>query len=359
MPVANEKSATAGSWRAILKDISDGRAEHSRAALPEVIMNYHIPVSPVFWLTLLLAVLVSFILPPSVQPQGKITEVRDLLKVLSDASNATRNGLRSGKGSGSYRLFVKRGDDKDMKLTIDADVETCFDRDRYRIGLIYRKEPLGLVKRLIISDGALLVSSAFSARIHPLGAKGEVFAARSSPSVAGFRFNVAQLRAMDFDVLLKNIGGRSRISLNQRADGIIEVTYHIKNAKSVLAADPEVGNNIVSFSVYVEGKKAPVQVERTTWKRSNGVWFAESATDYLETSGDAVRHEFRYERFEPNVSVEPELFRLDSLELPLDCRILDQRPNASPRAYSYSPAGGLNDPKEDNLTEQLKRLRPR
>jgi hypothetical protein len=289
----------------------------------------------------------------------------DPLKIAKEAYLSTKSNQRSGIGSGTFELYHKEANEKDLALILRAKVKTYFEGDKYHIRLDYQQEKSeGLEKRIIIFDGRCIITSRFSKRIRPKNAQAELYPVPNDnavPRPAGFPFDPTKLPdaliAWDSATKLSS----TSLSFSKRQEGGYIGKFRLSNLSYCLFdIVPEYGFHTANVTVLNDGNPNPVQVDKATWERIGNVWYVKTIDKQFNgLKGMKSRSILRYDKFEPNVNVPPELFRFNALELPEGAKILDVRPNPTNQIQVYENVRTKEtDPaKIDDLLEHLKTLR--
>jgi hypothetical protein len=286
------------------------------------------------------------------------------------AFRAASDRLISGKMTGTYQFFERRGPDEEWKLKDDATVKVHFDRPRFNVDLDYQISHQRSKRRVIVYDTTAIMTSRFSDAISKTGCQAEVFAPPKAgqsvtvnPTVAGFPWDTSQSAAAvvnPIGVFLSHPDYRQALSRNDAGDIVLHIDEDGYTADTVFAK--QYGFNAMSVIVQVDGRPEPTQVRSAKWKFSNGLWHISALTTTFVPSDAkdalATRSELELTDFEINPEVDPEHFTMGALDLPGGIRILDHRPDIDDeRRVLYNP---LQD-KElsshlDRIADQLKQL---
>lgn len=262
-------------------------------------------------------------------PQEPMTLVRE-------AFLAAENGLKSGKGKGSRRLYLPDGTLRD-----DIGFVVAFQGDKFNLELDYRKWPASFMpadRKIIVSDGSAVFVTTFSERIHPAGCETRVYGAAEVGQALGFfRYNLARLpqRLLDLEQLEKYApafeelpGGRYGCKFDPT-----------DKMQLTLEFAPEYGYNVAMR----EGRRnfgKPTYTRLTaTWKEAKGVWYIDrlDREEWLEGKLH-LRVEFWYDEFEVNPPVAAKLFTLDSLQMREESRIIDERHGSPLKVHRIPPS---------------------
>jgi hypothetical protein len=144
---------------------------------------------------------------------------------------------------------------------------------------------------------------------------------------------------VDVERLVQN-ADKSSIQITKLPEGGVRVTFRPKNSDKVryeLDADPDVQFNVVAVRIFNEGDKRPALETELTWKKSDGLWYVETINRELRIRepDSLTRNIFRFDSLDVNDKVEPNLFTLDTLEVPKGTRFLDHRATAPNRILFY------------------------
>jgi hypothetical protein len=290
---------------------------------------------------------------------------QDLVRYAQEASGAAIQNLQSGKGTGVFEYFEQTKDQSALVLKSRARITANFDRGKYYVRLEYEnKDGEKLVRRIIICDGSAVFSSCFWEKIqHPTGAEGYIHPAEGEikrATAAKFPLDVSCLakQILDVNTFFKNISP-DLIAFEKRAKRYYG-TYPVnKTVTGVLVLDPEANYNVVENTITNAGERDPAQKWLASWKQLNNVWVI---TDYAEQLDLRPRGlplmvwKVSFDKFEPNCTIDKKLFHLDSLELPKNSRLLDQRRNANERTYYYDSPKETDSAHLDTMVAQLQTL---
>lgn len=296
--------------------------------------------------------------------------VPSLDTLLEAGFRAASDRLVSGKMTGTFQFFERRGPGEEWKLKDDAKVTIHFDRPRYNVDLDYQTSHQRSKRRVIVYDTTAIMTSHFSDAISKTGCQAEVFAARKAgpgiavkPTVAGFPWDISQSAATvvnPIKVFLSHPDYRQKLSRNDAGDIILHLDEKGSTIDTVFAK--LYGLNPTSMTVQVDGRPEPTQVRSAKWKFTDGLWHVSALTSIFVPANLnealATRSELELTDFEINPEVDPEHFTIGALDLPGGTRILDHRPDIDDeRRVLYNP---LQD-KElsshlDRIADQLKQL---
>jgi hypothetical protein len=329
--------------------------------------------------TTMIACMMLIFVPPStwaveaVDAQADAVDAQSVpsLDTLLEAGfRAASDRLVSGKMTGTFQFFERRGPGEEWKLKDDAKVTIHFDRPRYNVDLDYQTSHQRSKRRVIVYDTTAIMTSHFSDAISKTGCQAEVFAARKAgpgiavkPTVAGFPWDISQSAATvvnPIKVFLSHPDYRQKLSRNDAGDIILHLDEKGSTIDTVFAK--LYGLNPTSMTVQVDGRPEPTQVRSAKWKFTDGLWHVSALTSIFVPANLnealATRSELELTDFEINPEVDPEHFTIGALDLPGGTRILDHRPDIDDeRRVLYNP---LQD-KElsshlDRIADQLKQL---
>ena len=264
-------------------------------------------------------------------------------ETIREATRASVEGLTSGIGKGVFRHYRASGEGG-WKLVQDADLATYFDGHRYHIELAYHRDGFRRNEICrIIYNGDRATCGWFSPRIHPSGARGQIFApddhgdGLARPLGADFPWDVSRLpgNVWDFDFPPGKVVPPS-IAVERETGGDLVLTIGLIGGERVRADCPQsAGFRIGRLRTFNPGREVPAEDLRVGWKQDpGGLWYIRSMdrTTVLRDERNATwrtRDVFKYTEFEPNAKVEPKMFTIESLRLPAGSRIQDNRVGAS------------------------------
>lgn len=270
--------------------------------------------------------------------------------------------LVSAIGVGQYTVEMQDADDDQPELWTKAKVHVYFERGKYHIQLGYEKMLVAVLttengkstSRLVdkkyddvrmIVDGDAVYVVKFSKEFQPTGCTGMIFLKEQETfafATSGFSLSrPARMEFFDIDASLK-IAGENPIAYSDLGDGRFRATYSIgKPYMAELDVDRSVGFNVTEFHTFnPERKNVRMSIERATWKQVNETWYADECIREIDTRGSGLKSEhfsrsrFKYDTFDANIKVEPELFTLKSVAIPVGAQFNDRRQNAaSPFLY--------------------------
>jgi len=275
------------------------------------------------------------------------------------APKAATEKLVSAIGAGEFRLLRQNKEDDEPKLWSMAKVHVYFDRDKYHVQLAYDKMVVLSSKtasgksnaslvdgkyddvRIIANDDAVYVVN-FSKSIHPTGCGGKIYARdqlKTAAAASGFPWSepVRIWRELpDMDGIIKNIGADA-VAFSEIGEGRFLARYPAGNPTAEFEVERTAGFNVTRCRVLNPKQKDPVQKSDATWKQVKDTWFVtEFVEEWDNREVDPERGYFRrstlkYETFEANVRVGPDLFALKSVPIPVGSRFIDRRQKAASR----------------------------
>lgn len=284
------------------------------------------------------------------------------ISLVREAYLASRDGLRSGIGSGIYESYVQRGKaDKDLLPQIRAKVKLYFEDKKYHVRLDYQRNETVAKSRIIICEGKNILTSEFGdqKKIAPTGASVMIFKDLSHDrraAQAHFFFNPRDL--VDEVLELESVLTVPTLSVTQARDGKLLGAYRIGDIQCCFEASSKYGYNVASWKVFYEGSNSLAQDHRAVWERVDNVWIVKSITKDLNAlDGTRIRHVLTYDSFEVNPKMPDGIFSFNALNIPQGTRILDQTPDADVREYYYNrPLPSTGQSQLDDLLAQVRSL---
>jgi hypothetical protein len=256
----------------------------------------------------------------------------DDMRVVRKAYSAATESLHSGIGSGVYRQFVIQAGKP--VVASDATFKVYFDKPKYRIELKYKQDYLGNAAKVIVFDGTSLASKYDRPAMRPLPVEAEVIATDVSPQSLlqlGFGFDPCKLPRYMFRLDI-DVPSKTPSTVERKADGAILGKVDLGFGVCSFVASPSCGYN-VSESDIRDGAFLGQQCT-AKWQRNAGVWVvSELDKKLLYRDGNGVQWHLRFDSFEPNVKVSPELFTFASLGLPPGAGIIDRKPGGPDTRY--------------------------
>jgi len=273
----------------------------------------------------------------------------EYLGTILSASEASKNGLKSGTGEGTYRHWTRSTDDADWKIESDAKVKVSFDDGKYHLAFAYDRSSGGLSERFIVFEGNAVYTNSVSAlRDPPRNSSIHIFSmARSStghvrPAQADFPWDISKLSTSHVDVnkLIDNLAKQERQPTCSSNGGNIVVEYRLGpklRHRVILDCPRKYGYNASRKRIYrPDGVLATEQ--NLTWKKQGETWYVDSIRERFTLIGGQffegdrfIRWELKFNRFDPNAKVSPKLFTMAALNANPSSSILDHRPNAEKR----------------------------
>jgi hypothetical protein len=262
----------------------------------------------------------------------------DALKTVRSALDASCNNLESGIGRGTFRHYEREGGAEQWKLMNEASVEVHFAGSKFHILLEFTEShtPVKLDRQIIVYDGSAVFTNRFSKQIRPFGSEASVYAPRPDPAIlvkpvrAGFPWDVTKLGASIFDInRVIEILGEDDVTITKTPDGdYVGERKQGRSGKVIVEWPRQYGYNVALRRSTVDGE--PVREHVATWRKSGGVWYVDTLTDWGRYRAPSwvleARSELEYDDFEVNAEVSPDLFTMEALEMPSGSRILDQSP---------------------------------
>jgi hypothetical protein len=289
-----------------------------------------------------------------------IAAAEDSTTAALDAARAVAKtdseGLRSAIGAAEFTVLTRQNEDDEPKLWSKAKVHVYFDGGKYHIQLVYEKK-LERVSttdkdgktteriaddryddvRIIVDDDAVYVVN-FSERIRPTGCSGDIWSKeqmRSGLAMSGFPWaEPARLwkKLPDVDQIIKKLGADA-IAFSEIAEGRFRATYPVGKPYAEVDFERSAGFNVTAFRAFNPKQKNPVQSSEAIWKQADGKWYVSEFIEEWDNRevqpdrGHFSRSTLKFDKFEPNVKVEPSLFSLNSVPIPARTRFIDRRPN--------------------------------
>ena len=241
-------------------------------------------------------------------------------------------GLTSLVGVATFRCEAenRRARSSGSKTSFSGKMHVHFDRGKYHIRIEY-KDGIPYDELYIIFDGERSFEVAFSSRDSGIGCSGDIHQdIRDSLTMNGFgstaparlwrmiidadaiskRRDAGELRVMPVKVLP---GNGLTFGYYKNASGL-KVEYDLLSAQSYLPTARRVFN---------AGSKQPSSVYEISWEEIGGNLYATKGTESNNYSPQGVPERsfsIKYESFVPNAEVDPRLFSLDLLGIPLGTR---------------------------------------
>jgi hypothetical protein len=274
------------------------------------------------------------------------------LEVVRTAFHTSSTALTSGSGRGIYREYLRVADEE-WKLTVDAEISTHFDGEKFHVDLKYHPEFKGLACRRITFDGKALETAWFSPGWLT---RGQTKAIRPDdygdglcrPQLADFPWDVRRLSSNVCDVerLIKNVTA-DKIEITQTPEGDLLGSFAVVNDNGLrvrFECPKKFGFNLARLRVLSDDEPRPLQEARVEWKLSTaGLWYVRSVQEDFGSrrANRRFRRIMKYVEFEPNAKVDPEVFTLEWLRRPLERQAND--PVREPKQpiganHSRSPA---------------------
>lgn len=289
------------------------------------------------------------------------------LITIQEAYKAAMENLVSGDGTGVYEIYLARrpGKETKLELKVKAKANISFDQGKFYIRLDYEKDDLEhLDSRFIVYDGTAILVNRISKRIKPAQSEGDVYEADPTLEVmrqAGFDYNPCTLPAQILSV--DNITEKTT-ALTIKADanmdylGAFDLPLVVR---CTFLASKSVGYNVINFRQYNTNHNNFQHLNvQATWEHKKGLWYVKSIDrQWLSVDGRGERMVFRYANFEPNVEVDPSLFKFDALSLSPKARLIDRRPNAEKPVLRQHQPPKTDTAKIDSLADKVKALAPK
>jgi hypothetical protein len=282
--------------------------------------------------------------PETFRQAGPGDDPTDTLIIAQAAFDASFDGLKSGHGHGVLEHYERVEGAPQWTLVTDGSVETFFSGRKYHIRIDYSRDRMGLSRRIIIYDEKSVTTSRFSDLISRTNCEANVFSPEGGttgmtrPRMAHFRWDVSQLSSS-----LLNVGSfldqvsADRINSSELEEGGFVWEYTVGKSTRVLVEFLEkFGFNPSRVQVFAPNKEKPTRECIATWRKQQGIWFVDSISEKLAYRGrDGQRTQrlwkLKYDEFEVNADVSPELFTMAALDMPASTRILDHRPDTTER----------------------------
>ncbi len=321
----------------------------------------------------------------------KSADAQPPLAIVAQAAIASSTNLRSGEGKGTYRTYSGSG-----KLVQEINFHVFFDKPKCNLTLTYGlryggldgpKNPHQDERRVIVSDGSLLLVGHYGKNYGPVGASGDAYAPRQeaySPRLLAY-FDVDfprwDLRAttsglVEITELVGHPGTMERLTGNVIHGTYASGMFFGRPRVYSFEAKPEVGYNIVSIQTAwrqpVKGdavgkpdEDRVVKVRKTEeadWNREGGIWYVQAVRDITDvpeevqgaTTRILQRSELRYEHFRANPVVANRLFTFAALALPPGTPIEDRRQPQGPNETASQPVPGRLDIRARSFIGELK-----
>jgi hypothetical protein len=276
--------------------------------------------------------------------------------------------LRSGIGVGIYQTYRAETADSPFSPVEIARIKTYFDNGKYHVRLDFEKDEIWNEKsRIIIYDGTLLVVNhveLFNNSVRRDDA--ETFAIDKSdtrPLRAHFPFDPGKLpgAVLDVDAVFHVPEMWSSLKIMQTGPGVYVASCRRKPLTEQCEIREDAGYNVTSSTSLADNYSHPIQKATIRWQNSGNVWFV-SEIDQIEDYRPnlrATRTLLKYESFQPNVSVPPEMFQFNALQLSKGGRILDRRRETdgglTPEIRNL-PTGKVKTQEMDDLAKHLDAL---
>jgi hypothetical protein len=303
----------------------------------------------------------TYLPQPAVAGDDIIVKARE---AAVDASKAVATSFDSAIGSGDYTVVIQDMGENEPKLWSKAKIHVYFDRGKYHIQLVYEKKlvrvsTVGSDKaveriadgkyddvRIIADDDAVYVVN-FSERIRPTGCGGEIFAKdqiATAGSMAGFEWREPAQLWKDFPDVDKLIqkAGADAVTFSDIGEGRFRGKFPIGNSTADFDIDQSAGFHVTTFRAFNPKQQSPVQRSDAKWEKIGDTWYVKEITkerDNREVDLDRGRFSratFKYDSFEMNVKVEPDLFTLKSVMIPVKTRFIDRRKNPASQFHYWN-----------------------
>lgn len=293
-------------------------------------------------------------LSPAAQGGDRIPQ--EPMTLVREAFLAAENGLKSGKGKGSRRLYLPDGTLRD-----DLGFEVAFQGDKFNLELDYRKWPASFMpadRKIIVSDGSAIFVTTFSERLHPVGCETRVYGADEVAQALGsFGYNLARLpqRLLDLEQLEKYAP-----AFEELPSGRYRCKFDPTDKfQLTLEFAPEYGYNVAMR----EGRRnfgKPTYTRYTaTWKEAKGVWYIDRLDREEWLEGELYgRIKLWYDEFEVNPPVAAKLFTLDSLQMREESRLIDERRGSPVKVRRIPPTAETVQKRLDTMISQAESLPP-
>jgi hypothetical protein len=280
--------------------------------------------------------------------------------LVREAFKAATDSVKSGQGTGKYLFHEQTGDE--LVLKEEATAKFWFKESKYNVELTFQTPSKHLARKIIVCDGTSIMHSTFWRGIpHPTGAEGYLQMAEGDvhrPENDLFPWDVSCLpkQVLSVEAFLSQPPHNVVWSQNGK---IIRGSSEVNEVVVCeFAASEDFGFNVFEFVVRNKGDKDPTQVVQADWKKVGDHWYIEKIVekwDLRQNKRPLRQWTFQVATFTPNADVPAGKFNLDSLELPENSRILDQRPDAPERSYHYVRTEKV-EARLEGLLEQVRRL---
>jgi hypothetical protein len=280
-----------------------------------------------------------------------------------EAWSDSNQGLKSGRGQGRFRIVsvdVKTGRET---LREEWAVSIAFNSSRYRIEMRHVSadgRPENDVAQIAVCDGYYSACRRIDPNVMPHGETVDVCRLSDFPPTAfvGFPFDPTHLNWNVPRTLKMEPGWKFRTARDGTITAAMDKDLRTVTILYRLTFRSSDGHNLSRFSVNRDTLEGAGQDLEFRWSRTAGVWYVTAVQEgFLGTADRAKRLDrFTYTEFEPNARVEPGQFRLASLGIKQNARVIHQRIDGTPNlVYEYRPLAERFD-SMDNILEAMRTL---
>jgi hypothetical protein len=251
------------------------------------------------------------------------------LETLRNASVVSSSRLKSGSGSGMFRLYEAIAEGE-WELKLDSEITTHFVGRTYYIELVFNPEFRGLKCRRILKNDRSMRTAVFSPGMLAGAPAWEVKPENRGdglvrPPFDDISWDVSLLsqNVWNLDDLIRRVP-QERIKIVETADGDLFGSYS-GDAQSRFQEQFECpkrfGFNIARLRSTNPGDHRPSHEIRVEWKQTeSGLWYVRSLQeDWQSNNGKAKkwRRVLKYTDFKANVNIEPRVFTAEFLRRPM------------------------------------------
>jgi hypothetical protein len=260
-------------------------------------------------------------------PLSAIAADNEGLAMAKQVYEAAKKSLRSGSGTGQWKVYLASEKNDELSLEYDAEARIQFKDQRYYVRLAYKKHPWNEAGRIIIYDSHAIFVNVVSPRIRPFGSEGQIL---EPPGLlisgrVGFTFNPA--RSVDCVFPLDSFAGNeSNLHFEKRPNGDYLGTYDKGVTAGEFVLSKACEYNPVLYRILLTKTKKAIDVYEADWKKQDTTWYLckWKHTDYSNGRLAEIAV-FEYSDFKPNAVVDPNQFTFKALELPPGARMQDLR----------------------------------
>ncbi|MFO7907053.1 MAG: M56 family metallopeptidase [Planctomycetota bacterium] len=273
------------------------------------------------------------------------------LERIAEASRASWDTIDSAVGVGTYESHHQGENGEQLTLRTKAKVRVYCDAEKYRLEFEYDRWEGRPSDReaVVIGNGTRAYLVRYSQNISPHGCAGHIL------SEVDEALEYARCYVDDPAHLQRRM---LRVHELLKSEEPIEVIRHRwgyrgkfrpKSGRGLTIefdAHTQLGYRIAASRQYNKGADEPCSVRRAVWKEGRAFWYVKSVVEEYDSrrvnrTGEYRRHVLRYDNFQPNAKVDPELFVLESLDIPFGTRFIDHRQNPEHR-FLYFNEGTLS-----------------